>query len=137
MGRHCSSRATGLSRSTRSATRSTTPRCGAGSRLDGFVIDDGRRLRDRRALTRADLPRDALVADARAADDPWYRAVEWMRSKEITRYGDWHAIRVAAPGGWSFEMRNDSVPDTDDTAEVILALLKSAPADDGAVSTRR
>src|SRR6202035_6152891 len=32
-------------------------------------------------------------------------------------------------GGWAFEFENDSYPDTDDTAEVALALLRAAPLD--------
>jgi squalene-hopene/tetraprenyl-beta-curcumene cyclase len=32
-----------------------------------------------------------------------------------------------APGGWAFEFDNDVYPDTDDTAEVVLALRRAAP----------
>ncbi len=31
-----------------------------------------------------------------------------------------------APGGWAFEFDNDNYPDTDDTAEVVLALRRAA-----------
>src|SRR6185503_9822515 len=30
------------------------------------------------------------------------------------------------PGGWAFEFANDGYPDTDDTAEVVLALRRTA-----------
>ena len=33
-----------------------------------------------------------------------------------------------APGGWAFEFANDGYPDIDDTAEVVLALRRTAAA---------
>lgn len=68
------------------------------------------------------------LADAGAApDDPDLRAsADWLLSKEVTRYGDWHNIpRRGRPGGWSFEFANEWYPDTDDTAEVLIALRRS------------
>jgi squalene-hopene/tetraprenyl-beta-curcumene cyclase len=108
--------------------------------LDGFVIDDGRRLRMQGCVSPVwdtCLATVALADAGTPGDHPALsRAVEWMCSKEITRYGDWYAIpRRGSPGGWSFEMWNEWYPDTDDTAEVILALLKSGvPADDGVIT---
>lgn len=107
--------------------------------LDGFVIDDGRRLRMQGCVSPVwdtCLAAVALADAGAGGDDPVLaRSIEWMRTKEITRYGDWHAIpRRGVPGGWSFEMWNEWYPDTDDTAEVILAFVKAGvPADDGAV----
>jgi squalene-hopene/tetraprenyl-beta-curcumene cyclase len=106
--------------------------------LDGFVIDDGRRLRMQGCVSHVwdtCLATTALAEAGMAATPAAARAVEWMRSKEITRYGDWHAIpRRGRPGGWSFEMCNEWYPDTDDTAEVVIALLSSGvPADDPAI----
>jgi squalene-hopene/tetraprenyl-beta-curcumene cyclase len=68
------------------------------------------------ALADAGLPADhpALV-----------RATDWMLGEEVTRPGDWRVRRPdLAPGGWAFEFHNDNYPDTDDTAEVVLALLR-------------
>jgi squalene-hopene/tetraprenyl-beta-curcumene cyclase len=68
------------------------------------------------------------LADAGASpDDPALRgACDWMLAKEVTRYGDWHEIpRRGRPGGWSFEFANEWYPDTDDTAEVLIALRKA------------
>jgi squalene-hopene/tetraprenyl-beta-curcumene cyclase len=79
----------------------------------------------------------ALADTGLRQDDPAVaRAIDWMRSKEITSYGDWHAIpRRGRPGGWSFEIANERYPDTDDTAEVILAMIKAGvPAGDGAIT---
>ena len=56
----------------------------------------------------------------------WSRPREWVLGR-----GDPRARRLAGaqrpapqPGGWAFEFDNDGYPDTDDTAEVVLALRK-------------
>jgi squalene-hopene/tetraprenyl-beta-curcumene cyclase len=59
-------------------------------------------------------------------DDPrLLKAVDWMLSKEVRHKGDW---AVKAPnveaGGWYFEFNNEFYPDTDDTAQVLMALGK-------------
>ncbi len=44
--------------------------------------------------------------------------------------GDWAVARPElAPGGWAFEFANDNYPDVDDTAEVVLALLRATAAE--------
>jgi squalene-hopene/tetraprenyl-beta-curcumene cyclase len=107
--------------------------------LDGFVIDGADRLRMQGCVSPVWDTCLATVALAdtgvRHDDAAVARAITWMRSKEVSRYGDWHAIpRRGHPGGWSFEIANQWYPDTDDTAEVILAMLKAGvPADDAAV----
>ena len=66
------------------------------------------------ALGEAGLPRD---------DPRMVQAADWMLSKEVRHKGDW---AVKAPGveagGWYFEFNNEFYPDTDDTAQVLLAL---------------
>ncbi|MFN0095420.1 MAG: squalene--hopene cyclase [Dehalococcoidia bacterium] len=59
-----------------------------------------------------------------AADDPrLLRAGGWLLSKEVRKPGDWCVkVKDVEPGGWAFEFTNDLYPDTDDTAEVLLAL---------------
>ncbi|MGW6839943.1 squalene--hopene cyclase [Streptomyces sp. NPDC054958] len=53
------------------------------------------------------------------------RAADWMLGEEIVRTGDWAVRRPGlAPGGWAFEFHNDTYPDIDDTAEVVLALRR-------------
>jgi squalene-hopene/tetraprenyl-beta-curcumene cyclase len=53
------------------------------------------------------------------------QAGEWVLNEEIRGPADWQVRRPAlAPGGWAFEFDNDNYPDTDDTAEVILALRR-------------
>ena len=63
------------------------------------------------------------------ADHPaLVQAGEWVLGEEIRGPGDWQVRRPAlAPGGgWAFEFDNDNYPDTDDTAEVVLALRRVA-----------
>ena len=75
-----------------------------------------RRSRRSRSPTRAPRPDDPALASA----------ADWLLSKEVTRYGDWHEIpRRGRPGGWSFEFANEYYPDTDDTAEVLIALRRA------------
>ena len=77
------------------------------------------------ALADAGLPPDepALVNAAR-----------WVLGEEIRGPGDWQVRRPdLAPGGWAFEFDNDVYPDTDDTAEVVLALRRVQPSDQAAI----
>ena len=55
------------------------------------------------------------------------QAGEWVLGEEIRGPADWQVRRpTLAPGGWAFEFDNDNYPDTDDTAEVVLALRRVA-----------
>jgi squalene-hopene/tetraprenyl-beta-curcumene cyclase len=68
----------------------------------------------------------ALGEAAVARNDPrMLKAVDWMLAKEVRHKGDW-AVKVpkTEPGGWYFEFNNEFYPDTDDTAQVLLALNK-------------
>jgi squalene-hopene/tetraprenyl-beta-curcumene cyclase len=59
-------------------------------------------------------------------DDPrMIKAADWILSKEVRHKGDW-AVKApnTEPGGWYFEYNNEFYPDTDDTAQVLLALSK-------------
>jgi squalene-hopene/tetraprenyl-beta-curcumene cyclase len=68
------------------------------------------------ALGEAGVPRN---------DPRMIKAVDWMLSKEVRHKGDW-AVKVpnTEAGGWYFEYNNEFYPDTDDTAQVLLALNK-------------
>jgi len=60
-------------------------------------------------------------------------AARWVLGEEIRGPGDWQVRRPhLAPGGWAFEFDNDVYPDTDDTAEVVLALRRVRLPGDGA-----
>jgi squalene-hopene/tetraprenyl-beta-curcumene cyclase len=77
----------------------------------------------------------ALADAGLAADDPsLVRAARWVRDEEIGGPGDWQVRRPGvAPGGWAFEFDNDNYADTDDTAEVVLALRRVVPRDQAAI----
>ncbi len=64
-------------------------------------------------------------------DDPaMLAAAEWLLAEEVQVKGDWSVRRPKLdPGGWAFEFENDNYPDTDDTAEVGLALTKVAASE--------
>jgi squalene-hopene/tetraprenyl-beta-curcumene cyclase len=63
-----------------------------------------------------------------AGEDPaMVSAGEWLLGEEVRQEGDWSVARPGlAPGGWAFEFANVNYPDVDDTAEVVLALLRLA-----------
>ena len=71
------------------------------------------------ALGEAGVPRD---------DPRLIKAADWLLSREVRHIGDW-AVKVPGvePGGWYFEFRNEFYPDTDDTAQVLLALNRVDP----------
>jgi squalene-hopene/tetraprenyl-beta-curcumene cyclase len=53
------------------------------------------------------------------------KAVDWLLSKEVRHTGDWSVkLPGTEPAGWYFEFNNEFYPDTDDTAQVLLALNK-------------
>ncbi len=74
------------------------------------------------------LAATALLDTGMSDDDPMLaQAVDFLLAEEIDVRGDWTAARPdLEPGGWAFEFANDGYPDTDDTAEVVLALHRVA-----------
>ena len=102
--------------------------------LDGFTVEDeaGRRIEACQSPVWDTALAVVALADAGLApDDPSLRrAARWLLAEEITVTGDWAVQRPhLAPGGWAFEFANDNYPDVDDTAEVVLALLRVAHPD--------
>jgi squalene-hopene/tetraprenyl-beta-curcumene cyclase len=101
--------------------------------LDGFTIDDGtRRLEACQSPVWDTALAVVALADAGVpADDPaLVSAADWLLGEQVEVPGDWSVRRRRLePGGWSFEFANDNYPDIDDTAEVVLALLRVAHPD--------
>ena len=61
-----------------------------------------------------------------ARNDPrMIKSADWILAREVRHKGDW-AVKLpnVDPGGWYFEFANEFYPDTDDTAQVLLALGK-------------
>jgi squalene-hopene/tetraprenyl-beta-curcumene cyclase len=101
--------------------------------LDGFTIREPtsngwvRRLEACQSpVWDSALALTALFDAGVPADDPAVvRATDWLLGEEIRVRGDWAVRRPSlAAGGWAFEFHNDTYPDTDDTAEVVLALRR-------------
>ncbi|WP_028923750.1 squalene--hopene cyclase [Pseudonocardia acaciae] len=101
--------------------------------LDGFAIrertPDGwvRRMEACQSpLWDTGLALTALLDAGVPANDPAIvNATTWLLDEEIRVPGDWAVRRPGlAPGGWAFEFENDGYPDTDDTAEIVLALRR-------------
>jgi squalene-hopene/tetraprenyl-beta-curcumene cyclase len=97
--------------------------------LARFTIEDeqGRRLEACQSpVWDTALAMSALLDAGTPADHPaLVQAAEWLLGEEIRGPGDWSVRRPSLPpGGWAFEFDNDGYPDTDDTAEVILALRR-------------
>ncbi|KAI3396063.1 hypothetical protein diail_480 [Diaporthe ilicicola] len=58
-------------------------------------------------------------------------AVDWVKDKQLSPdgHGDWRIYSPNSQGnGWSFEYNNTWYPDVDDSAVVIMALLKQDPS---------
>jgi len=57
------------------------------------------------------------------------RARRWLAARQVrAEYGDWKIYNPAGPGGgWSFEYDNTWYPDVDDTAAVLIAVLRQQP----------
>ena len=63
-------------------------------------------------------------------DETLRTAVDWLISKQIRRSGDWQVNnRDVEPAGWAFEFDNDAYPDTDDAAEVLMAIGRGKASD--------
>jgi squalene-hopene/tetraprenyl-beta-curcumene cyclase len=95
--------------------------------LDAFAIDDecGRRLEACQSPVWDTALAVVALADAGVpgGDAAMVRAADWLLGEEVRVAGDWTVRRRALrPGGWAFEFANVNYPDTDDTAEVVLAL---------------
>ena len=97
--------------------------------LEGFVVEGADTLRVQAcispvwdtALSMVALEDSGLAADHAALK----RAGDWLVGKQILSGGDWQVkARGAAPGGWAFEFANNTYPDIDDTAEVLIALRR-------------
>ncbi|MEW5825598.1 MAG: squalene--hopene cyclase [Candidatus Bipolaricaulota bacterium] len=92
----------------------------------GFAIDDGETFRLQSCLSPVwdtGLAMMALADAGVAPDHPaLLRGGRWLLAEQIFSGGDWQVRCSAPPGGWAFEFANDTYPDTDDTAVVLMAL---------------
>jgi squalene-hopene/tetraprenyl-beta-curcumene cyclase len=101
--------------------------------LDGFAVEDEGGWRFQACMSPVWDTAWALLALRRAGvprEDPRLeRAVAWLLREQIPADapGDWRVRRRGVEcGGWAFEFANDTYPDIDDTALVVLALREAA-----------
>jgi squalene-hopene/tetraprenyl-beta-curcumene cyclase len=107
--------------------------------LDRFTVEEetSRRLEACQSPVWDTALAMVALADAGApADDPaLVRAADWLIDEQVLLDGDWSVRRPGLrAGGWSFEFDNDYYPDVDDTAEVVLALLRVSHPDSDRVA---
>ena len=107
--------------------------------LDGFTIEDeaGRRIEACQSpVWDTALAVSALADAGLSPEDPTLlNAARYLLREEITSRGDWSFRRPKLePSGWAFEFENDTYPDVDDTAEVVLALGRTAEPTLGATA---
>ncbi len=97
---------------------------------EGFSLEDEDGWRFQACMSPVWDTAWALLALRRAGverDHPGIqRAVRWILREQISAGGDWQVRCNDVPcGGWAFEFENDTYPDIDDTAVVVLALLEA------------
>ncbi len=96
----------------------------------GWAIEDERTFNPQACLSPVwdtALAMIALLDSGLAPDHPALQsAARWLMREQVLTGGDWQ-VRAPGidPGGWSFEFENDLYPDTDDTAEVLIALHRT------------
>jgi squalene-hopene/tetraprenyl-beta-curcumene cyclase len=98
--------------------------------LDGFTIEDelGRRVEACQSpVWDTTLALVGLLdAGLSPAHDSIALGVDWLSRREVRVRGDWSVRRSRLePGGFAFEFANDNYPDVDDTAEIVIALVRA------------
>ncbi len=97
---------------------------------NGWAIEDDRTFNPQACLSPVwdtALAMIALLDSGLAPDHPALQsAARWLLREQVLTGGDWQVRAPGVePGGWSFEFENDLYPDTDDTAEVLIALHRT------------
>jgi len=95
--------------------------------FEAFAIEDGDTWRLQACVSPlwdTCLTISALLDSGVLPDHPAIvKASDWLTARQILKPGDWSVkMKGAEPGGWAFEFENALYPDTDDAAEVLLAI---------------
>ena len=98
--------------------------------FEGFAIEDEETFYPQACLSPvwdACLAMNALLDSGLPPDHPGLvKGARWLLKEQILTGGDWQVKnRTGPPGGWAVEFANDLYPDTDDTAEVMMALART------------
>ncbi|MDA0677296.1 MAG: squalene--hopene cyclase, partial [Chloroflexi bacterium] len=74
---------------------------------------------------------NAMLESGVEQNDPsLVNAADWLLARQIRAPGDWQVkVPSVEPAGWAFEFDNNAYPDTDDAAEVLLAISRSGVSD--------
>jgi squalene-hopene/tetraprenyl-beta-curcumene cyclase len=105
--------------------------------FEGFAIEDGDTWRVQACVSPlwdTCLAINALLDSGMHPDHPAVaRATDWLVARQILKRGDWSVkVKGAEPGGWAFEFANEFYPDTDDAAEILLAIGRAGSANPAA-----
>lgn len=75
------------------------------------------------------LMANALCDAGMSGDTRLAKATQWLRDRQLmVSHGDWrNYANTQQAGGWSFQYFNSFYPDVDDTAVVIMTLIKEDP----------
>ena len=98
--------------------------------FEGFAIEDEETWRLQACVSPVwdtCLTLNALHEAGVDRDDPMLvRAADWLVVRQIRTPGDW-SVKVPdqEPGGWAFEFFNETYPDTDDAAEILIAISQA------------
>ena len=95
--------------------------------VDRFLLDRGDHISMQACVSPlwdTAITCNALLDSGLPADHPaLIKAAEWTIRKQVVKPGDWKVKKPhLTPGGWAFEFFNELYPDTDDTAEILIAL---------------
>ena len=104
------------------------------SKLEELLIEEGPTVRIQPCLSPIWDTAIAAISLADAGLPRFHRsltrAVHWLMRQEVREPGDWQQRSPdLKPGGWHFQFANEKYPDIDDTAMVLLALHRTALAD--------
>ncbi|HET7755030.1 MAG TPA: squalene--hopene cyclase [Anaeromyxobacteraceae bacterium] len=111
--------------------------------IEGFSISDAEGFRVEACQSPVwdtILSMIGLLDSGLAPGDPRLAAARaWIEERQLTNdWGDWKVYNPrGTPGGWSFEYANTWYPDVDDTAAVVIGLLKQDPASRGGAVVQR
>ena len=98
--------------------------------FEGFAIEDDETWRLQACVSPVwdtCLTLNALHEAGVDRDDPMLvKAADWLVARQIRTPGDW-SVKVPdqEPGGWAFEFHNETYPDTDDAAEILISISQA------------
>jgi squalene-hopene/tetraprenyl-beta-curcumene cyclase len=100
--------------------------------FEGFAVEEGDAFHIQSCVSPVwdtALAAIALLDSGLRPDHPaLQQAARWLLKEQVLTGGDWQVkVRGVEPGGWAFEFENDLYPDTDDTAEAVMALRRIRP----------